>query len=183
MGVGRPVDRPGLSRSHDRDTTMPADIDVKTTEVVYRTPTWRIFMPNIAIATGVTPDGRTVEGVGTSRLSADRALDSAVENLKANARNANFSFEIKTLEGGQARIRVERLNNRGEYQIKSLNTLFTGQVVEIAASREGRTVDAEGKPGLWGRRLTANSWGNALSAAVESAQSRFDRVGRTSIDD
>lgn len=79
---------------------MSGDIDIKTTQVVYRSPIYRLGTPNVAIAKEFTPDGREIRGIGASILSEDKALDLAVENVKENARDVDFSFEISVIKGG-----------------------------------------------------------------------------------
>jgi len=59
---------------------MAGELDVRDVSVVYSSQLWRISKKNIAVATGVTGDGRHVQGIGTSRWSEDTAMDEAVED-------------------------------------------------------------------------------------------------------
>lgn len=157
---------------------MVQEIDIKMTHVVRRSPIYRIATPNVAIAKGFTPDEREVEGIGVSLLSEDRALDAAVENLKENAREVDFSFNIKLLKGGNMGGHIEIW----EEGIKQRPGSSSGRpVVEINAMRDGNAVDAKGKPGWLENAGWTPSFGVALSSALDSAESQFDRVGRTSM--
>ena len=158
---------------------MVDEIDVKMTQVVNRSPAYRILTPNVAVAKGVTRDGREVEGIGVSLLSEESALDAAVENVKENAQEVDFSFEISILKGGNLGQRIEMYD---EGIKKRPNSSMSGRpAVEINATREGNGVDAKGKPGLIAGRGFTPSFDLALSEALDSAESQFDRVGRTSV--
>lgn len=158
---------------------MSGDIDVKMTKVVYRSPVYRLQTPNVAIAKGFTPDGREIQGIGASILSEDKALDLAVENVKKNAREVDFSFEISVIKGGQTGARIE-LYDEGT-RTRPNSSFFPRPAVEINAMQDGNGVDAKGKPGIIAGRGFSPSFGLALSSALDSAESQFDRVGRTSV--
>jgi hypothetical protein len=157
---------------------MSGEIAVRMTQVVRRSPVYRITTPNVAVATGYTPDERELEGIGASLLSEDRALDAAVENLKENAQEVDFSFNIKVLTGGNIGGRIEIYD---EGVRKRGGSSFGRPTVEINAMRDGNAVDAKGKTGLLGNAGWTPSFDKALSSALESAESQFDRVGRTSV--
>jgi hypothetical protein len=146
---------------------------------------WRITKKNIAVATGVTGDGQHGQGIGTSRWSGDTAMDEAVENLKQNVRQREFSFRIVALEGGYANVRIEFLDEQGVYRTTgSTRGLTANKRVEINASKAGRSVSANNdESGFsldnvgFGRR----DWSQMLKGALDSAESRLDRVGTTSV--
>jgi hypothetical protein len=164
---------------------MAGELDVRDVSVVYSSQSWRITKKNIAVATGVTGDGRHVQGIGTSRWSEDAAMDEAVEGLKENVRTREFSFRIVALEGGYANVRIEFLDEQGVYRTTgSTRGLTANKRVEINASKEGRSVSANNDESgfSWhnvgfGRR----DWSDMLSGALDSAESRLDRVGTTSV--
>jgi hypothetical protein len=147
---------------------------------------WRIFTKNIAIASGVTSDGRNVQGIGVDRWSADGALDAAVEDIKRNARDTDFSFRISALEGGYANVRIEFLEEQGIYRTQgAMRGLTKNKTVEINASKDGRTVSAKGSQEGINREdigFGNRGWPEMLTAALDSARSRFDRVGTTSME-
>jgi len=164
---------------------MSQDVDVRDVSVVYSCPLWRLTKKNIAVATGVTGDGRHVQGIGTNRWSGDTAMDEAVENLKKNVRTRDFSFRIVALEGGYANVRIEFLDEQGLYRTTgSTRGLTANKRVEITASKAGRSVSANtDESGLsldnvgFGRR----DWSDMLAGALDSAESRLERVGTTSV--
>lgn len=157
---------------------MDDPVDIKMTHVVRRSPIYRITTPNVAIAKGVTRDGREIQGVGVSLLSEDTALDAAVENLKEHAREVDFSFSISVLEGGNLGGRIE-IYDEGVKQRPGSS--FGRPAVEINATRDGHAVDARGNTGLLGNAGLSPSFDTALSSALDSAESQFDRVGHTSV--
>jgi hypothetical protein len=165
---------------------MAQTVDVQDATVVYDCPMWRLTKRNIAVATGVTSDGRTVQGIGTSRWSGDSALDAAVEDLERKARATDFSFRITVLEGGYANVRIEFLDQQGIYRTTgSTRGLTANKRVEISAEKDGRSVSAEAdESGFsldnvgFGRR----DWSDMLSGAIGSAETRFDRVGTVSLE-
>lgn len=150
------------------------------TNVVHRSPMYRILTPNVAIAKGFTPDGREIEGIGAAIRSEDAALDSAVENLKENAREVDFSFEISVIKGGNLGGRIE-IYDDGVRTRPASSSLSTRPAVEINATRDGNGVDAKGKPGFFANAGFSPSFDTAVSAALDSAESQFGRVGRTSV--
>ncbi len=164
---------------------MSQALDVRDVSVVYSSPMWRITKKNIAVATGVTEDGRHAHGIGTNRWSGDTAMDDAVEDLKENVRERDFSFRIVALEGGHANVRIEFLDEQGVYRTTgSTRGLTANKRVEINASRDGRSVSAKNdESGFslqnvgFGRR----DWSEMLKGALDSAESRLDRVGTTSV--
>ncbi|QKY19892.1 hypothetical protein B4589_005665 [Halolamina sp. CBA1230] len=164
---------------------MAGELDVRDVSVVYSSQIWRLTKKNIAVATGITGDGRHVQGIGTSRWSGDTAMDGAIENLKENARTRDFSFQIVALEGGYANVRIEFLDEQGIYRTTgSTRGLTANKRVEVNASKEGRSVSANNdESGFslenvgFGRR----DWSEMLDGALDSAESRLDRVGTTSV--
>jgi hypothetical protein len=165
---------------------MSHEVDVRDVTVVYSAPTWRIFTPTVAVATGMTGDGRTVQGLGTSRWSADSAMDDAVENLKANVRETDFSFRITALEGGHANVRIDLLEEQGIYRTTgSTRGLTATKRVEITAEKDGRSVSAaddESGFSLDKVGFGRPDWSDMLSGALDAASSRFDRVGTTAVE-
>lgn len=159
---------------------MNEEIEIKMTQVVYRSPIYRVLTPNVAIAKGLTQDGREVDGIGASVLSEDTALDAAVENVKENAREVEFSFEVSVIKGGNLGRRIE-LYEGGVKKRPEGSSLSARPAVEINATRDGNGVDAKGKPGIIAGRGFSPAFGLALSSALDSAESQFDRVGRTSV--
>jgi hypothetical protein len=153
---------------------------------VYSAPTWRIFTKTMAVATGVTGDGRTVQGLGTSRLSGDAAMDDAVENLKANVRDTDFSFRITAIEGGHANVRIDFLEEQGIYRTTgSTRGLTANKRVEINAEKDGRTVSAsadESGFSLDNVGFRRRDWSDMLSGALDDAESRLGRVGTTAVE-
>ena len=164
---------------------MSQEVDVRDVAVVYSSPMWRLTKKNIAVATGITDDGRHGQGIGTSRWSGDTAMDEAVENLKRNVGTREFSFQIVALEGGYANVRIEFLDEQGVYRTTgSTRGLTANKRVEITASKDGRSVSANNdESGFslenvgFGRR----DWSDMLEGALDSAESRLDRVGTTSV--
>jgi hypothetical protein len=164
---------------------MPASIDVQSTEVVHKCASWKVLTKNVAIARGVTDDGRTVEGIGESRWSGESALDAAVENLKENAATTDFSFRIAVLEGGTPNVRIEFVDEQGSTRKQgSMRGLTNRKTVKIEASNDGRTVNSEATEGLInvGFRNRGPSWADKLDDAVEKAEKQFDRVGTTTVE-
>lgn len=165
-------------------SSMAQSIDIRDTNVVVSSPKWRPFTMNVAIATGVTSNGRTVQGIGEARWSEDGALDAAVANLKENARETDFSFTISTMVGGDANVRVEFLEEQGIIRTTNANRGMTKRrSIEITASKDGRTVTTEDDIGMINLGVGRASWAETLSSAIESAQSQLDRVGKESLDD
>jgi hypothetical protein len=164
---------------------MAGELDVRDVSVVYSSQMWRVTKKNIAVATGVTGDGRHVQGIGTSRWSEDTAMDEAIENLKDNARRRDFSFQIVALEGGYANVRIEFLEEQGIYRTTgSTRGLTANKRVEINASKEGRSVSAnndESGFSLQNVGFGRRDWSEMLNGALDSAESRLDRVGTTSV--
>lgn len=164
---------------------MAAELDVRDVSVVYSAPTWRLTKKNIAVATGVTGDGRHVQGISTNRWSEDTAMDDAIEDLKQNARARDFSFRILALEGGWANVRIEFLDEQGIHRTTgSTRGLSKNRRVEINASKDGRTVSAnEDQSGfsLADVGFRQRGWSRMLDDALDSAESRLDRVGNTSV--
>jgi len=159
---------------------MSGEIDIRTTNVVHRSPVYRILTPNVAIAKGFTPDGQEVEGIGAAIRSEDAALDAAVENLKQNAREVDFSFEISVIKGGNLGGRIE-IYDDGVRTRPASSSLSAQPAVEINATRDGNGVNAKGKPGFFKNAGFSPSFGVALASALDSAESQFGRVGRTSV--
>lgn len=159
---------------------MTEEIEIKATQVVHRSPMYRIQTPNVAIAKGLTRDGREIQGIGASILSEDRALDAAVENAKENAQEVNFSFQVSVIKGGNLGKRIE-LYDEGVTRRPGGSWLSARPAVEINATRDGNGVDAKGKPGIIAGRGFSPSFGLALSSALDSAESQFGRVGRKSV--
>jgi hypothetical protein len=165
---------------------MSRSLDVQDATVVYDCPMWRLSKQNIAVATGVTSDDRTVQGIGTSRWSGDSAIDAAVDDLQRKARATECSFRITVMEGGYANVRIEFLDQQGVYRTTgSTRGLTANKRVEITAERDGRSVSAEAdESGFsldnvgFGRR----DWSDMLSDAIDSAASRFDKVGSVSLE-
>lgn len=157
---------------------MSREIDIKSTNVVRRSPKYRISTPNIAVAKGLTPDGRAIQGIGAARFSEDTALDAAVGNLKENAQEVDFSFEIAVIEGGNIGGRIEIYD---EGVRKRSASSWGRPTVEVNATRDGNGVNAKGKPGFLDNAGFSPSFDSALSSALDSAESQFDRVGRTSV--
>jgi hypothetical protein len=163
---------------------MSQELDIRDVSVVYSAPTWRITKKNIAVATGVTGDDRHVQGIGVNRWSGDNAMDKAIENIKENAER-DFSFQIVVLEGGWANVRIEFLDEQGVYRTKgSARGLSKNRLVKLNASKDGRSVTAsEDQSGFswadvgWRQR----GWSRMLKDALDSAESRLDRVGTTSV--
>lgn len=166
---------------------MSETIDVRDTNVVVSSPMWRIFSNNVAIATGVTSNGRTVQGIGSARFSKDDALDAAVDNLKENARKTDFSFKISTLVGGTANVRIEFLEQQGIYRTTGAKRGLTQRrSVEVTASKDGRSVTAEDSIGLVSTEhigFGTAGWAKTLDSALKSADSQLQRVGTESLDD
>lgn len=163
---------------------MSRSIDIRDTNVIVSSAKWRPFTKNVAIATGVTSDGRTVQGIGEARWSEDGALDAAVENLKNNARATDFSFTISTMVGGNANVRVEFLEEQGVIRTTNANRGMTKRKsIEITASKDGRTVTTEDDIGMINVGIGPASWAETLSSAIKSAESQLDRVGEESLDD
>jgi hypothetical protein len=164
---------------------MAGELDVRDVSVVYSSQMWRVTKKNIAVATGVTGDGRHVQGIGTSRWSEDTAMDEAIENLKDNARTRDFSFQIVALEGGYANVRIEFLEEQGIYRTTgSTRGLTANKRVEINASKEGRSVSAnndESGFSLQNVGFGRRDWSEMFNGALDSAESRLDRVGTTSV--
>ena len=112
-------------------------------------------------------------------------MDEAVEDLKENVRSRDFSLRIVALEGGYANVRIEFLDEQGVYRTTgSTRGLTANKRVEINASKAGRSVSANNDESgfSWhnvgfGRR----DWSEMLSGALDSAESRLDRVGTTSV--
>ncbi len=163
---------------------MAEKIDVRDTDVVISSAKWRPFSKYVAIATGVTSDGRTAQGIGSARWSGETALDAAVENLKDNARETDFSFKIQTLIGGNSNVRVEFLEKQGIYQKKSATRGMTQRrTVEITAEEDGRTVTAKDDIGMVHIGIGRASWQETLDSALDVAESQLQRVGTESLDD
>lgn len=164
---------------------MSQELDIRDVSVVYSTPTWRITKKNIAVATGETGDGRRVQGIGTNRWSGDTAMDEAVEDLKENVRTCDFSFRIVVLEGGYANARIEFLEEQGIYRTTgSTRGLTANKRVEITASKDGRSVSAENDESGFSREnigFGRRDWSDMLEGAIDSADSRLERVGTTSV--
>jgi hypothetical protein len=157
---------------------MSGEIEIKSTNVVRRSPAYRITTPNVAVAEGFTPDGRAIQGIGAALLSEDTALDAAVGNLKQNAQDVDFSFEIAVIEGGNVGGRIEIYDDGIR---KRPSSSWGRPTVEINATRDGSGVNAKGKPGVLETAGFSPSFGAALVSAIDSAESQFDRVGRTSV--
>lgn len=163
---------------------MSQELDIQDVSVVYSAPNWRITKKNIAVATGVTGDGRHVQGIGTNRWSGDTAIDEAIEDTRENARSG-FSFNITVLEGGYANVRIEFLDEQGVTRTKGARRGLTkNRRVEINASKNGRSVTADvDQSGFswadvgWRQR----GWSRLLKDALDSAESRLDRVGTTAV--
>ncbi len=163
---------------------MTGKIDVRDTDVVISSDKWRPFSKYVAIATGVTSDGQTVQGIGAARWSEDPALDAAVENLKNNARKTDFSFTIQTLVGGNSNVRVEFLEEQGIYRkTNATRGLTQRRTVEVTAEEDGRTVTAEDDIGMVNIGIGRASWQETLDSALEAAESQLQRVGTESLDE
>lgn len=164
---------------------MSQELDIRDVSVVYSVPTWRIIKKNIAVATGVTDDGRHAQGIGTSRWSDDTAMNEAIEDLKENVRKRDFSFRIVALEGGYANARIEFLDEQGVYRTTgSTRGLTANKRVEISASNDGRSVSANNDESGWSREnigFGRRDWSDMLEGALDSAESRLDRVGTTTV--
>lgn len=164
---------------------MSQSLDIRNVEVVYSCPTWRVFKKNIAIASGVTSDGREIQGIGVNRWSGDAAISDATEDIERKARETDFSFRITALEGGWANVRIDFLEEQGIYQIQgAMRGLTKNRVVEITASKDGRSVSAKASQAGVNREdmgISGRDWPDMLSSAIDSAQSRLDTVGTTSI--
>jgi hypothetical protein len=161
------------------------ELDVRDVTEVYSAPTWRVFTKTMAIATGVTGDGRTVQGIGTSRWSGDAATEAAVENLKNHVRTTDFSFRIRAVEGGHANVRIDFLDEQGIYRTTgSTRGMTATKRVEIAAEKQGRSVTAaydEGGISLDNVGFGRNDWSHILAGALEDAESRLERLGTTTV--
>jgi flavin-binding protein dodecin len=164
---------------------MSQEVDVRNVDVVYSAPNWRIFTKNLAIATGVTGDGRTVQGIGTSRWSGDSAMDEAVEDLKQRVRTTDFSFRITAVEGGHANVRIDFLEEQGLYRTTgSTRGLTATKRVEVSAEKAGRSVSAESDEGGLSMDhvgFGSNDWADILDGAIDDARSSLDRVGTTTV--
>lgn len=164
---------------------MSQELDIRDVSVVYSVPTWRIIKKSIAVATGVTDDGRHAQGIGTSRWSDDTAMNEAIEDLKENVRKRDFSFRIVALEGGYANARIEFLDEQGVYRTTgSTRGLTANKRVEISASKDGRSVSANNDESGWSREnigFGRRDWSDMLEGALDSAESRLDRVGTTTV--
>ncbi|WP_143165389.1 hypothetical protein [Halobaculum gomorrense] len=164
---------------------MSQGLDIRDVSVVYSAPMWRITKKNIAVATGVTDDGRQVQGIGTNRWSGDTAMDAAIEDLKQNVTERDFSFRIVAFEGGYANVRIEFLDEQGVYRTTGSTRGLTGNKrVEINASRDGRSVSANNdeRGFSWDNvGFERRDWSEMLEGALDSAASRLDRVGTTTV--
>lgn len=152
-----------------------ATVDVRDVQVVFRSPTWQPLKTNIAVASGVTDDGRTVQGIGTNTWSAEKAQDQATESIRQAAQKTDFEFHINTISGGRTNQRIEILWNRGEINVKDGG--FTGSpTVEVTAWRGEHSTDSRGKKRV-GLPIISNPWQSCLNSALDSVDNEFDRLG------
>jgi len=112
-------------------------------------------------------------------------MDEAVEDLKENVRKWDFSFRIVALEGGYANVRIEFLDEQGVYRTTgSMRGLTANKRVEITASKDGRSVSANNDESGFSRKnigFGRRDWSDMLEGAMDSAESRLERVGTTSV--
>ena len=115
-------------------------------------------------------------------------MDAAIENLKRNVKDTEFSFRITALEGGHANVRIDFLEEQGVYRTtNSKRGLTANKRVEITAEKDGRSVSAvDDESGFsWdqvGFSLNRRSdWAGMLAGALDDADSRLDRVGTTTV--
>ena len=163
-------------------------LDIRNTNAIKSPRWWDWYTPSIAVAQGVTSDGRYVVGIGETRWGSEKALDRAVEDLKKNAKvDVDFSYRLKFIETAKNE-RIEFLDNRGEIQKKSIDkgAFFEGKV-GVIASQNGRKVEAEAKVkqmsgGIFGQLLSnVPDYSGTLVDALDKAANRLERTGTVEI--
>lgn len=166
-------------------------LDIQTTKVVVNTRKWNILVPSIAIAQGVTENGRSVCGIGSSNLSHEAALNNATDDIKINAQvDVNFSFRLQYIESRYPPVRVEFLENRGEIRktnMKNSGTLGVGSdrspKLGVIGIKNGRSVDAEVKiqKTRVKKLVKLPDYSSTLTKALDKVSRRFDRTGEVQL--
>lgn len=155
-------------------------LDIHTTRAVLRSAFWAVWKPTIAVAQGTTEDGRTVVGIGSSRVSESSALDAAVENAKTNAQKyRDFSFTFSEIQDPSLGERIVFLAEKGEIR-RTGNTEGVRLSVEVFAEQDGREVTARGKPGMTDWEF-GFGYDTALQNALDDVESQLSRVGTTTV--
>lgn len=71
-------------------------VDVESVDMLYTSnPLSLMSVPNVAIATGTSKDGRHVEAVGSHVFRSAKARGDAVDVLEDVAERTDFEFQIK----------------------------------------------------------------------------------------
>lgn len=152
-------------------------VDIQNIRTVFRSSKLKPHESNIAIASGVTNDGRAVNGIGGHNWSAEKAQDAAASNIRHTANITDFEFHINTISGGRTIKRIEILKNRGEINVKRSGG-FGVPTVEITAWEGDYSTNAAGENRTQIPFVT-NVWQSCLNSALNSVDSDFNRLGET----
>lgn len=150
-------------------------VDIRDIQMVFRSPMWQPHKTNIAVASGVTEDGRTIQGVGANGWSTDNAKDEAAENIRQAAKKTDFEFHINTISGGRTNQRIEILHEQEKINVRSGG--FNGSpTIEITAWKGNHSTDSRGKKRI-GLPIISDPWQSCLNSALDSADGEFARLG------